>query len=384
MNRCASWPASATTRRTSSCAYSRRSCPSRSHAARIRVAEADEQVRERRLAGSARAEERDAAAGQELEVDAVEHPGAVRRIANADALQPQRGASLGGAAVARDRARPGRGRSARTAALPQHPCRPDAVPRAGSDRTPSNDASVRSASIPSRTPSSRPPVTAGTAAARTAAEPTPASAVTAPSPAPALSASRTADRRWRRSASSSAVQPLARRSVGDELGQGAEQLDHAAGELGALHRAPSRGGAGRAHDAERDRDGAEHERDREREAGLRREQGGREHRARSDDQRDERRRGDADEQVLERVDVGDEPAQQVAETRAAHARPARAARDARRRRRGPGPGSGRTRRGRPGARRSGAARARARRTARRRWRPSSERISGRVAAREMR
>ena len=78
------------------------------------------------------------------------------------------------------------------------------------------------------------------------------------------------------------LQPLAGGAVGDELRQGAEQLDDAGRERCALRRTPSRGRAGCAHDSERNDDGAEHERDRERQAGLRGEQRGGEHRARSD------------------------------------------------------------------------------------------------------
>ena len=88
------------------------------------------------------------------------------------------------------------------------------------------------------------------------------------------------------------------------------------------------------------------------------------HRQYADHHGDAERRDDPDDQVLQRVDILDDPGQQVAPAERRAGRPAPAARAAGR----PGPGgrraAGRRRRGRPAAPRSGRARGTARRTGR--------------------
>ena len=59
-------------------------------AAGLGVEEADEQVRDRRLAGAARPDERDPAAWLEPEIDAVEREWVARRVARADAFERDR------------------------------------------------------------------------------------------------------------------------------------------------------------------------------------------------------------------------------------------------------------------------------------------------------
>ncbi len=94
--------------------------------------------------------------------------------------------------------------------------------------------------------------------------------------------------------------------------------------LGPRERAAASGGAREPRDGERHDDGAEDERDRDGEPRLRHEQRRRQRGRSAHGEGGERRRDDAHEQVLERVDVGDEAAQQLARPR-----PRQAARDER-------------------------------------------------------
>ena len=175
---------------------------------------------------------------------------------------------------------------------------------------------MSSASSPSSTPSSEPECTAGTAAASTAA-----AAIAAERKHRAVAGAcrdRLAERR-------PPHLPLGDREppetvvggvVGDELRQRIEQVDHAGREHGALDRAPARGRPRETDHGERHHDRADGERSGEREPRRRCESDRDGDRPEADDERRERRCDHAHEQMLQRVDVRDEAAEQVARSRA--------------------------------------------------------------------
>ena len=84
---CAFWPAIANVRRTSCWRSSRTSRPADRHPASLRVEEAQQQIRDRRLAGAARPDERDPPARLQPEVEAGQRRRLARRIAGGHALE---------------------------------------------------------------------------------------------------------------------------------------------------------------------------------------------------------------------------------------------------------------------------------------------------------
>ena len=96
-NRCDSCPATAIARRTSLLAVVAQIAAGERQPAPLGVPEAEQEAHDRRLPGAARADERDAAAGREAEVDAVQRGVLAGCVAGVDALE-------------RDRERPARSR----------------------------------------------------------------------------------------------------------------------------------------------------------------------------------------------------------------------------------------------------------------------------------
>ncbi len=106
-------------------------------------------------------------------------------------------------------------------------------------------------------------------------------------------------------------QPVVRGVVGDQLRQRIEQIDDAGGDRSALRGAPAGGRPSGGDDRKRHENAADDERAHERQTGGRCERARHCDRCEADDERCDRRREDANEQVLERVHIGDKAAEEI-------------------------------------------------------------------------
>ena len=238
---CASWPASANVRRTSSCRSSRTSRPPTVTRPSLGIEEAQQQVRDRRLAGAARPDERDPPPRLEPQVEAgaTQAAPAARSARSRPRARRPPGARARGSGPAGSRIAGSRSISSSTrrpAASVAESSRAAAAQR----RDASNDASASSATRRHEHAVERTALASDGEHARRRSGP--ATRIESPSARPAASASR----RPRRASS-----PLRARTRGqgvllapvdDELRRAAQQLDELGGQLGARGSLATAGG----------------------------------------------------------------------------------------------------------------------------------------------
>ena len=299
-------------RRTSSCRSSRTSRPPIVDAAALGVEEAEEQVRDGRLPRSARPDEGDALAGLELRSTPSRTAGSARRSGRSRPRARPRPArsrpalELGGSVIAglRSVSSSTRAPAARVAGSSRA--------AAGSGATASNEESASSASVATSTRSSVPVVVRGDGDREHADDRQPGdehqSRVgeagdegVAPAESAELRVGGT--RRGER-----VVLPTVR----DELGSAAQDLDELGGELAARGGLPPADDRDEPRGEQRHGDSPEREAERQHDGGRGQDDGRRDDAGRADHERDERRPEPAQVEALERVDVGDQPGQEVA------------------------------------------------------------------------
>ena len=308
--------------------------PGQRHPAELGVEEAQQQVDDGRLAGAARTDERDPLSRFEPEADAVDGRTRLARVAGAYVLERNRerppwsagagrgGSRDGGFELGELEDPPAGGAASRTA--PGRPGRAASRPR--TTPAPAGRAARSGRGRAGRRPD---------AAAATASTPPTVSPVTSSpsaSPAPAASASR---RPSATSAASAVADPVAsrRRSHPKATSSGAPRVSSTSSAVSspraAAWRRPARAGprgstsAGTATPPDEQAGGED-------QAGGGQDRGSHADGHGAGQHRDERRLEAAQVEVLQRIDVGDHPRQQVAGAGSSRAAPARAARCARR------------------------------------------------------
>ena len=282
-------------------------------AAPLRVEEAEQEVRDRGLAGAARPDERDARAGVEPEVEARERGPVAARVARRHALEHDRLPGPPAQEAARpDRAPPARGRSARARAGPPTSVAASSRAVPGSGCTDSNDASASSASVAISTRSSVPAEWAETAAASTPTTVSPVTSTARPSREPGDERVAPGEARQLGVGRPDRGELLLLAPVDDELGGAAQQLDELRGQLPARRGLTAPRGAAEPRRERRQRDPGDEQPGREDRAGQRQDDRRGDHARGRDDDRDERRPDPAEVEPLQRVDVADHAADEVA------------------------------------------------------------------------